>query len=92
MSVTSTPPRTQTLKAVKVGGGIIRWVPDSQQQHSPVAQPVQAAPTALMRNEMGATLRQIRQASRRTLRDVSTNARVSLGYLSEVEREEGDLQ
>lgn len=86
MSVTSTPLRTQTMKAIKVGGGVIRWVPDNRQQRTSAVQPVQAAPTSLMRNEMGATLREIRQASRRTLRDVATNARVSLGYLSEVER------
>ena len=40
----------------------------------------------LLREAIGAGLRQARTARRRTLRDVSRRARVSLGYLSEVER------
>lgn len=40
----------------------------------------------LMREAIGGSLRRIRTARRRTLRDVSRRARVSLGYLSEVER------
>lgn len=40
----------------------------------------------LMREAIGGTLRRVRTARRRTLRDVSRAARVSLGYLSEVER------
>ena len=40
----------------------------------------------LMREAIGGTLRRTRTARRRTLRDVSRRARVSLGYLSEVER------
>lgn len=40
----------------------------------------------LLRRTLGDTLRRRRQQQRRTLRDVSTSARVSLGYLSEVER------
>lgn len=40
----------------------------------------------LMREAIGATLRRARTARRRTLREVSRQARVSLGYLSEVER------
>jgi transcriptional regulator with XRE-family HTH domain len=40
----------------------------------------------LMREAIGGSLRRIRTARRRTLRDVSRKARVSLGYLSEVER------
>ncbi|AOZ73492.1 transcriptional regulator [Boudabousia tangfeifanii] len=45
----------------------------------PVAQP-------LLRREIGEVLRSLRQAQGRTLREVSGLARVSLGYLSEVER------
>ena len=41
---------------------------------------------ALLRRLLGDALRQERQAQNRTLRDVSAAARVSLGYLSEVER------
>jgi transcriptional regulator with XRE-family HTH domain len=40
----------------------------------------------LLREALGAGLRRARTARRRTLRDVSRRARVSLGYLSEVER------
>jgi transcriptional regulator with XRE-family HTH domain len=47
-------------------------------------QPLRSQP--LLRSLLGARLRRERMAQRRTLRDVSAAARVSLGYLSEVER------
>ena len=40
----------------------------------------------LLRTHIGSTLRQARISHGRTLRDVAKSARVSLGYLSEVER------
>lgn len=40
----------------------------------------------LIRKLLGETLREVRTATGMTLRDVSLSARVSLGYLSEVER------
>lgn len=40
----------------------------------------------LLREAIGGSLRRARTSRRRTLRDVSRTARVSLGYLSEVER------
>lgn len=40
----------------------------------------------LLRTHIGSTLRQARISQGRTLRDVAKSARVSLGYLSEVER------
>ncbi|MDP9432918.1 MAG: helix-turn-helix transcriptional regulator [Actinomycetota bacterium] len=40
----------------------------------------------LLRRLLGDTLRRTRQRQSRTLREVSGSARVSLGYLSEVER------
>jgi transcriptional regulator with XRE-family HTH domain len=40
----------------------------------------------LLRRMLGDALRRRRQDQRRTLREVSSAARVSLGYLSEVER------
>ncbi|WP_405138961.1 helix-turn-helix domain-containing protein [Nocardia sp. NBC_01388] len=40
----------------------------------------------LLREAIGDSLRRARVAQSRTLREVSTSARVSLGYLSEVER------
>lgn len=42
--------------------------------------------TALLREAVGDALRQARTQQGRTLREVSDTARVSLGYLSEVER------
>ena len=41
---------------------------------------------SLLRTHIGSTLRAQRVAQGRTLRDVAKSARVSLGYLSEVER------
>ncbi|HEY3736879.1 MAG TPA: helix-turn-helix transcriptional regulator [Jatrophihabitans sp.] len=41
---------------------------------------------AVLREVVGETLRGLRLRQRRTLREVSSQARVSLGYLSEVER------
>ena len=40
----------------------------------------------LLRSYIGSTLRSARISQERTLRDVAKSARVSLGYLSEVER------
>src|SRR3984885_3558547 len=40
----------------------------------------------LLRHLLGDVLRRLRQRQGRTLREVSASARVSLGYLSEVER------
>jgi transcriptional regulator with XRE-family HTH domain len=42
--------------------------------------------TVLLREAIGERLRRTRTDQRRTLREVSRSARVSLGYLSEVER------
>ena len=44
--------------------------------------------TTLLREVIGDVLRQARTGQGRTLREVSDGARVSLGYLSEVERGE----
>lgn len=40
----------------------------------------------VLRNELGDVLRDARLGQGKTLRDISSQARVSLGYLSEVER------
>ncbi|MDP4689508.1 MAG: helix-turn-helix domain-containing protein [Candidatus Nanopelagicales bacterium] len=42
----------------------------------------------VLREVLGSELRRVRSAQGRTLRDVSSSAAVSLGYLSEVERGE----
>lgn len=51
-----------------------------------VAVDTQKHETILLRREIGEVLRAARQQQSRTLREVSSQARVSLGYLSEVER------
>ncbi|WP_371151912.1 helix-turn-helix domain-containing protein [Buchananella felis] len=48
--------------------------------------PASAAATPILRSEIGDVLRDLRLKQGRTLREVSADARVSLGYLSEVER------
>src|ERR1700710_1735687 len=48
--------------------------------------PRREAPMILLRRLLGDVLRRQRQRQGRTLREVSSSARVSLGYLSEVER------
>lgn len=50
-----------------------------------VAKATKGAPVVL-RREIGDVLRGVRQSQGRTLREVSSAAQVSLGYLSEVER------
>jgi transcriptional regulator with XRE-family HTH domain len=42
--------------------------------------------TMLLREALGASLRQLRLGQHRTLREVSNRASMSLGYLSEIER------
>lgn len=44
------------------------------------------APEPLLRTLLGAVLRRVRRAEGRTLQDVATRARISIAYLSEVER------
>lgn len=44
------------------------------------------ATVTLLRTALGRRLRSHREGQQRTLRDVSSAARVSLGYLSEIER------
>ena len=46
----------------------------------------EVVPVIVLRREIGDVLRSVRQHQGRTLREVSSAARVSLGYLSEVER------
>ena len=49
---------------------------------------VEGGEMVLMRRELGDVLREERRAQKRSLRDVSASAAVSLGYLSEIERGE----
>lgn len=72
-----------TKQPVSVNG-VVRW--------KDVGQSANTAPTSrepkviLLRHAIGEVLRDVRQRQNRTLREVSHSARVSLGYLSEVER------
>lgn len=64
--------------------GIVRWrdVGLTENAHREPKEPKMV----VLRHEIGDVLRDVRQRQGRTLREVSHNARVSLGYLSEVER------
>lgn len=62
----------------------------NRKNHADIIRPREAASKSsepvLLRRELGDVLRAYRQRQGRTLREVSSDARVSLGYLSEVER------
>jgi transcriptional regulator with XRE-family HTH domain len=60
--------------------------PDTNLTTSPLLPDDRAIHSLLMREILGDSLRSIRIAQGRTLRDVSRSARISLGYLSEIER------
>ena len=61
-------------------GGVTRWKKIEEKAESqPFRQP-------LLREAFGATIREYRMDSGKTLRQVSADARMALGYLSEVER------
>lgn len=64
--------------------GVTRWKDTAED--SAVGVETHESKGVVLRQEIGDVLRGIRQAHGRTLRDVSHDARVSLGYLSEVER------
>ncbi|MXN62612.1 helix-turn-helix transcriptional regulator [Kocuria sp. KSNUG] len=72
-----------TKQPVSVNG-VVRWkdvgVADDVNTDS------HEAKVGVLRQEIGEVLRSVRQRQGRTLREVSHLARVSLGYLSEVER------
>ena len=65
--------------------GITRWkeVDATPKKAAPAVEEAKVVP---LRQAIGEVLRDIRQRQGRTLREVSQRARVSLGYLSEVER------
>ena len=65
--------------------GITRWLATGE--NVPAATPeTKEHAVPVLRQEIGDVLRDVRQRQGRTLREVSHHARVSLGYLSEVER------
>ncbi|GAB3549270.1 hypothetical protein GCM10027404_14660 [Arthrobacter tumbae] len=64
--------------------GVIRWR-DVGLAEDPQRKPKERK-MVVLRHEIGDVLRDVRQRQGRTLREVSHSARVSLGYLSEVER------
>lgn len=72
-----------TKQPVSVNG-VVRWkdVGMSEEEHTETKD----VKVGVLRQEIGEVLRSVRQRQGRTLREVSHNARVSLGYLSEVER------
>lgn len=64
--------------------GVTRW--KDTEATAPQGEETREPKGVVLRQEIGDVLRSVRQAAGRTLRDVSHDARVSLGYLSEVER------
>jgi len=64
--------------------GVTRW--KDAEESTPTGAEAREPRALVLREEIGDVLRNIRQTESRTLRDVSHDARVSLGYLSEVER------
>ncbi|HEY8295082.1 MAG TPA: helix-turn-helix transcriptional regulator [Micrococcaceae bacterium] len=64
--------------------GVVRWRDVGLADESKHEQ--KERKMVVLRHEIGDVLRNARQRQGRTLREVSHNARVSLGYLSEVER------
>ncbi|MBD2762608.1 helix-turn-helix transcriptional regulator [Kocuria sp. cx-455] len=72
-----------TKQPVSVNG-VVRWkdVGLSEEEHAETKD----VKVGVLRQEIGEVLRSVRQRQGRTLREVSHSARVSLGYLSEVER------
>ncbi|MBV7363860.1 helix-turn-helix domain-containing protein [Actinomycetaceae bacterium TAE3-ERU4] len=70
------------VKSVREYNPVYRQVAPVVAKKTP--EPQGAVP--LLRREIGEVLRSLRQSQGRTLREVSARARVSLGYLSEVER------
>lgn len=83
---------TNTLRAsltlvmtIETRTGVNRNMTMDHARTQDVARPRNNEPV-LLRRELGDVLRAYRQRQGRTLREVSSEARVSLGYLSEVER------
>ena len=65
--------------------GITRWVGEQPRPRAETPD-IKERTMPVLRHEIGDVLRDVRQRQGRTLREVSHDARVSLGYLSEVER------
>lgn len=72
-----------TKQPVSVNG-VVRWKDVGQTENAAPAR--ETGKVILLRHAIGEVLRDVRQRQGRTLREVSHLARVSLGYLSEVER------
>lgn len=72
-----------TKQPVSVNG-VVRWKDVGQSKETAPAH--REPKVILLRHAIGEVLRDVRQRQGRTLREVSHSARVSLGYLSEVER------
>ena len=82
----STNPRTRPGQVQRT---VLAGPQGGQRMHAPTDQRyAQGMSTSqpLLRTEIGDVLRTQRQRQHRTLREVSSQAQVSLGYLSEVER------
>jgi transcriptional regulator with XRE-family HTH domain len=85
---------TSALRHEQTPAGRTTWLYGAAYRERTVPQRLRRTPAlagqetamTLLRTQLGNSLRSHRLSQRRTLRDVSGAARVSLGYLSEVER------
>src|SRR6476659_4357830 len=79
--------RSKAIQMVKQPvsvNGVVRWKDVGLADQAKSEQ--KERKMVVLRHEIGDVLRDVRQRQGRTLREVSHSARVSLGYLSEVER------
>ena len=74
----------QMVKQPVSVNGVVRWKDVGLADQAKSEQ--RERKMVVLRHEIGDVLRDVRQRQGRTLREVSHSARVSLGYLSEVER------
>ncbi len=77
------PSHPDNVRALSRSGRPAKVVPAARYSREMIAF---SAEPPLLRGELGDVLRSLRSDQGRTLREVSSDAQVSLGYLSEVER------
>jgi transcriptional regulator with XRE-family HTH domain len=79
--------RNSDLKNASVGSPMYRrTIPAPQASANTTKERGEGKPVIVLRQQIGDVLRAARQRQGKTLREISSAARVSLGYLSEVER------
>ncbi|GMA31762.1 hypothetical protein GCM10025875_17540 [Litorihabitans aurantiacus] len=82
----SSQPRRTPVTRAGYRGGKVEAAPGAARLAVVETGPREGRAMILLRRELGDVLRDVRLAQSKTLREVSASARVSLGYLSEIER------